>query len=193
MKRFATFLALASVLWASPALPAWELDTGRSEIAFKARFLGTTVPGTFDRFSAKVVYDEREISGSSADVTVDAASINTGIGLRDRDLRSGRYFDVKKYPTIRFRSRSVEPVSAGKLKVTGDLTLHGVTREVALDVTGPSAVEKDPSGKEHVTGTAALRIDWKDFGMGSLLIGDEFEISIRIDLVRIDDPNRETR
>jgi polyisoprenoid-binding protein YceI len=188
MKRIASAAVLLLLLLPAAALAGWDLDSSLSAVRFKARFMGMTVPGTFSRFSGKVVYDERDITRSSADVTIDAASIDTGIGLRNRDLRSARYFNVAEFPTITFKSRKVEQAGEGKLKVTGALTLHGVTREVVLDVGGPSPPAKDAEGRTRVTGTAATRINWNDYGMSSALIGDEFDILIDINLVKTDEP-----
>jgi polyisoprenoid-binding protein YceI len=188
MKRIASAAMLLLLLLPSAALAGWELDNSLTAVRFKARFMGTTVPGAFGRLSGQVVYDERDITRSSADITIDAASIDTGIGLRNRDLRSGRYFNVAEFPTITFKSRKVEQAGEGKLKVTGALTLHGVTREVVLDVAGPTPPAKDAAGKTRVTGKASTRINWNDYGMSSALIGDEFDILIDINLVRTDGP-----
>src|SRR6202041_2344464 len=93
--------------------------------------------------------DDQDISKSTVNATIDVNSLDTRVQNRDNDLRSDHFFDVAKYPTITFKSTRVEPAGAGKLNVTGDLTIHGVTKQVVLDVAGPSAVVKDPMGNSR--------------------------------------------
>jgi polyisoprenoid-binding protein YceI len=177
----------ALLLLSTPALAGWELDNTHTGIHFKVRYLGVTdVRGNFERFTGNVVYDEGDVARSTADVTIDAASINTRIGLRDRDLRGSRFLDVEKYPVITFKSKRVEKAGPGKLRMIGDLTLHGVTREVALDVTGPTPTAADPDGRTHVGGSAETRINRKDYGVsgGALLVGSEVTITIDVHLVK---------
>ncbi len=188
MKRFASVAALALLLLLPAAVHAgWILDSQKSAVRFKTViYLVNPVNGGFDKFSGNIVYDDRDITKSSAEITIDAASIHSGIGLRDNDLRGGRFFEVSKYPTAVFKSKRIEALSEGKLKVTGDLTLHGVTHEVVLAVTGPAALGKDADGKDHVGGKATTTISRKMFGMGGLIGNDEVEISVDINLVRGD-------
>jgi polyisoprenoid-binding protein YceI len=188
MKRIASAVAaVALVLLPAVVLAGWDLDLKSSAIKFKTTiYLVNPVNGGFDRFQGKIVYDEQDVAKSSADITIDVASIHSGIGLRDKDLRGGRFFDVARYPTAVFRSKKVEKVSDGKLKVTGDLTMHGVTNEVALDVEGPTVLPKDSAGKAHVGGKATTTISRKAFGMGGLIGSDEVELTIDINLVRAD-------
>ena len=187
MKRFASATVLALILVPAVALSAWNLDSRKSAIHFKTTiYLVNTVNGGFEKFSGKVVYDDQDITKSTAEITIDAASIYSGIGLRDSDLRGARFFDVAKFPTALFKSKKVEKVSGGGLKVIGDLTLHGVTREVTLDVTGPTALSKGADGKDHIGGKATTTISRKMFGMGGIIGSDEVEISVDINLVRAD-------
>jgi polyisoprenoid-binding protein YceI len=120
------------------------------------------------------------------EATIDAASVDTRVSMRDDDLRSANYFDVAKYPAITFKSKSVEPAGEGKLKVIGDLTIHGVTKEVALAVDGPSAPVTDPKGNAHVGASASTTINRKDFGVGgaSSMVGEDIAITIDVELVR---------
>jgi polyisoprenoid-binding protein YceI len=186
MRRIAAAV-LALMLLPAAAPAGWDLDVRNSAVRFKTTiYLVNPVRGSFERFSGKVVYDERDVTRSSADIEIDVSSIRTGIGLRDKDLRGARFFDAEKFPTAAFRSKSVEKLPDGRLRVTGDLTMHGVVREVALDVEAPSAPAKGADGKDHVVGKATATISRKAFGMGGLIGSDEVEISVVVDLVRSD-------
>src|SRR6266478_590808 len=112
------------------------------------------IMGEFTKVSGTVQFDDKDISKSSVEVTIDAASVDTRVPDRDKDLRSDRFFEVEKYPTLTFKSTKVEQVEAGKLKVTGDLTIHGVTKQVVLDVEGPTAPVKDPWGNPRAAANA---------------------------------------
>jgi polyisoprenoid-binding protein YceI len=142
----------------------------------------STVRGAFTKVQGTVQFDDQDITKSTVDVTVDAGSVDTRQPDRDKDLRSDHFFDVEHYPTITFKSKKVEQVSPGKLKVTGDLTIHGVTKEVALDVDGPSAPIKDPWGNQRMGVSASAKISRHDFGIGAnygpAMIGDEISITI---------------
>ncbi len=186
MKRFASAVLL-SLLLPAVSFAGWDFDPRLSAIRFKTTtYLVNSVNGGFDTFSGKVVFDDQDVTKSTAEITIDVASLHSGIGLRDKDLRGGGFFDVAKFPTAVFKSKKVEKVSEGKLNVTGDLTLHGVTREVVLDVTGPSAIRRGADGKDHVGGKATTTISRKMFGMGGVIGSDEVEISIDVNLVRAD-------
>jgi polyisoprenoid-binding protein YceI len=142
-------LANLTVLRAMAQTEMWYLDPPHSSAQFSVRHLGiSTVRGTFNKVGG-VVVDSPDPSKASVNVTIDANSIDTRVEMRDKDLRSDHFFDVAKYPTITFASKRVESAGAGKLKVTGDLTMHGVTKEVVLDVDGPTPPIKDPRGNQH--------------------------------------------
>jgi polyisoprenoid-binding protein YceI len=106
--------------------------------------------------------------------------------MRDNDLRSPNFFDVAKYPTLTFKSKRVELAGTGKLKVVGDLTIHGVTKEVVLDVDGPTAPIKDPKGNLHMGASASTTVNRKDFGVNGAgaAVGDDVSITIDMELVR---------
>src|SRR4051794_25126654 len=143
-------LAAALSLQASAAAETWQIDPNHSAAQFAVRHLGlSTVRGAFTKVSGAVNFDDKDVTKSSVEVSIDADSIDTRVANRDKDLRSERFFDVAKYPTITFKSKKVEQVSPGKLKVTGDLTIHGVTKEAVLDVEGPSNPVKDPWGSQR--------------------------------------------
>ena len=158
-------LANLTVSRAMAQTETWYLDPPHSSAQFAVRHLGiSTVRGTFNKVGG-VVVDSADLSKASVNVTIDANSIDTRVEMRDKDLRSDHFFDVAKYPTITFASKRVESAGAGKLKVTGDLTMHGVTKEVVLDVDGPTPPMKDPKGNQHRGVSATTTVNRSDYGM----------------------------
>jgi polyisoprenoid-binding protein YceI len=139
-----------------------------------------------------IQFDDKDITKSSVDVTIDAASVDTRVEGRDKDLRSDHFFEVEKYPTLTFKSTKVEQVEVGKLKVTGDLTIHGVTKQVVLDVEGPTAAVKDPWGNQRAAASATTKINRQDFGVkwnakmdnGGWVVGDDVAITIDVEMVQ---------
>ena len=186
----------AVLLLATPGLlqaASWQFDPDHTGVHFKVRHLMvSSVRGEFEKVSGKIVYDEADVTKSSADITIDAASVNTRVAKRDADLRSPNFLDVAKYPSITFKSKRVEKSGNGTLKMTGDLTIHGVTKEVVLNVEGPTPAIKDPWGNVRVGGQATTKIDRKDFGLvwnaaletGGVVVGDEVEITIDVEILR---------
>jgi polyisoprenoid-binding protein YceI len=188
MNRFVCALAVALGLAASAAGQAgtWQIDPNHSSAQFSVKHLGvSTVRGAFTKVSgtAKSDTDPAKIS---LDVTIDANSVDTRVDLRDKDLRSPNFLDVQKYPTITFHSKRASAPSAGKLLITGDLTIHGVTKEVALDVDGPSAPIKDPWGNQRIGASAATKINRQDFGVSADpgMVGDDISITIDVELIQ---------
>jgi polyisoprenoid-binding protein YceI len=186
-------LAGALSLPAAAATSTWQIDPNHSAAQFAVRHLAiSTVRGAFTKVSGTVQLDDKDVSKSSVNVTIDAASVDTRVADRDKDLRSDRFFDVEKYPTLTFKSTKVEQAEAGKLKVTGDLTIHGVTKQVVLDVEGPTAPVKDPWGDQRAAANAATKINRQDFGVkwnakmdsGGLVVGDDVAITIDVELVQ---------
>ncbi|MEO5819335.1 MAG: YceI family protein, partial [Vicinamibacteraceae bacterium] len=117
----------------------WNIDQAHSTAGFTVTHLMvSTVPGSFGKVSGKITYDGKNASSIAADVTIDATTITTNNEGRDKDLRSENFFDVAKFPTLTFKSKKVVPGAAGKFQLVGDLTMHGVTKEVTLDVDGLS-------------------------------------------------------
>jgi len=194
--RRRVILAAAVLCLAAPGLllaAPWEFDPAHTGVHFKVRHLMvSTVRGEFEKVSGKIVYDEADVTKSSADITIDAASINTRVAKRDEDLRSPNFLDVAKYPTIVFKSKRVDKTGDGTLKMTGDLTIHGVTKEVVLNVEGPTPAIKDPWGNFRVGGQATTKINRKDFGLvwnkiletGGVAVGDEVEITIDVEIFK---------
>jgi polyisoprenoid-binding protein YceI len=170
----------------------WQFDPAHTGVHFKVRHLMiSTVRGEFEKVSGRIIYDEADVTKSSADVTIDAASINTRVAKRDDHLRSPDFLDAAKYPTITFTSKRVERAGAGTLKMTGDLTIRGVTKEVVLTVEGPTLAIKDPGGNYRVGGQATTKIDRRDFGLvwnkvveAGVVVGDEIEITIDVEIYK---------
>jgi polyisoprenoid-binding protein YceI len=166
----------------------WHLDAPHSAAQFAVKHMGiSTVRGTFTKLSGTVQYDPADPTKSSVDVTIDAASVDSRVEMRDNDLRSDKLLDVQKYPTIRFQSTRVEAAGPGKLKVTGDLTIHGVTKEAVLVVDGPSETIKDPRGNSRMGASATTTVNRRDFGVNgypSAMIADDIAITIDVELVK---------
>jgi polyisoprenoid-binding protein YceI len=133
------------------------------------------------------MYDPADPSKTTLEAIIDAASVDTRVEMRDNDLRSPRFLDAQKFPTITFHSKQVRAAGSGKLQITGDLTIHGVTKEVALDVDGPSAAIKDPMGKgQRMGASASTKINRNDFGVSGLpgVVGDDLSITIDVELTQ---------
>jgi polyisoprenoid-binding protein YceI len=163
----------------------WYLDPAHSAAQFSVRHMGiSTVRGTFTKVDG-VVVDSADLSKASVNVTIDAGSVDSRVQRRDDDLRSDHFFDVAKYPTITFKSKRVEAAGAGKLKVTGDLTIHGVIKEAVLDVDGPTPPVKDPRGNSHRGVSATTTVSRADYGMTTMpgMIGDQVAIQLDVEMV----------
>jgi len=171
------------------AQETWQLDPNHSSAQFAVRHLGvSTVRGAFTKVSGSVVYDPANLGKSSIQTTIEASSVDTRVEMRDNDLRSPRFLDSQKYPAITFQSKKVEAAGAGKLKVTGDLTIHGVTKEVVLDVDGPTSAIKDPMGKDRLRmgASATTKINRNDFGVSGLpgIVGDDITITLDVEMTK---------
>jgi polyisoprenoid-binding protein YceI len=188
MMRFSTFLCALAMLAGTAAaqIQTWNIDPNHTAAQFSVRHMGiSTVRGAFTKVSGTAQYDPANPSKTSVEATIDAASVDTRVSMRDNDLKSANYFDVEKYPTITFKSKSVQAAGAGKLKITGDLTIHGMTKEVVLDVDGPSAPVTDPHGNSHVGASASTTIKRTDFGVGGAnpMVGEDITITIDVEMV----------
>jgi polyisoprenoid-binding protein YceI len=175
----------------TPARTQWTLDTTHSNVEFSVRHLMiATVKGRFADVQGTVIIDESDPTASEIDVTIAAASIDTRVAQRDDHLRSPDFFDVARFPTLRFTSRKVARRGDG-LKVTGDLTLRGITREVVLDVSEQGR-QSDPWGGQRAGFEARGTIHRSDFGLtwnqaletGGVVVGDEVKIAIDAELIR---------
>jgi polyisoprenoid-binding protein YceI len=186
-----TMLAVVFALPAGAATSAWQIDPNHSSAQFAVKHLAlSTVRGAFTKVSGTVQLDDKDISKSSVEVTIDAASVDTRVADRDKDLRGDHFFDVEKYPTITFKSTKVEQVSPGQLKVTGDLTIHGTTKSVVLEVEGPTPPAKDPWGNQRVAASATTKVNRQDYGVkwnatmdnGGLVVGNDVTITIDVEM-----------
>jgi polyisoprenoid-binding protein YceI len=170
----------------------WQVDPAHSAVNLVVRHMVISkVRGQFARWTAKLSLDSTDLARSSVEVEIEAASVQTGVADRDAHLRSADFLDVEKYPVIRYASRKVEVASPGKLRVTGDLTIRGVTREVPLDVeVGGQA--KDPWGNVRMGFAATATLSRKDFGLtwnqaletGGVLVADRVDVEIELEAVR---------
>jgi polyisoprenoid-binding protein YceI len=186
-----TMLVVVFALPARAATSAWQIDPNHSSAQFAVKHLAlSTVRGAFTKVSGTVQLDDKDISKSSVEVTIDAASVDTRVADRDKDLRGDHFFDVEKYPTITFKSTKVEQVSPGQLKVTGDLTIHGTTKSVVLEVEGPTPPAKDPWGNQRVAASATTKLNRQDYGVkwnatmdnGGLVVGNDVTITIDVEM-----------
>lgn len=193
MSRLLLILTAALALTASAAAQAttWQIDPNHTAAQFSVRHLDiSTVRGAFTKVSGSVTYDPANPSKTVIDVTIDASSVDTRVEMRDNDLRSPNFFNAAKFPTLTFKSKHTEANGAGKLNVTGDLTIHGVTKEVVLHVEGPSLPMKDPRGNLHMGASAATKINRQDFGVSADkgMVGDDISIMIDVELVQSPPP-----
>jgi len=171
----------------------WEIDSAHSGAHFSVRHLMiATVRGEFRKVAGTINMDEKDISKSSVEAVIDATTIDTREERRDNHLKSADFFDVAKFPTITFKSRSVTRQGEGKFKVAGDLTLHGVTKPVILDVEGLTNQVKDQRGNIKTGAAVTTKINRSDFGLtwnravetGGVAVSDEVGITIDLELVK---------
>ncbi len=169
----------------------WEIDVSHSAIQFHVRHMVISrVHGRFSRWSGTIQLDPQDLTRSSVDVTIDAASIDTQVADRDTHLRSPDFLDVAKHPQLTFRSREIRKAGEG-YRVVGDLELHGVKREVVLEAEF-SGTGKDPWGNERAAFAAKATLDRRDYGLvwnaaleaGGVLVGEKVEITIEIEAVK---------
>ena len=191
MKR--SYLAIAPLLLCAAAhAQEWQIDSAHSAAQFSVRHLMvSTVRGHFGKISGTVRYDPANPSAASIQSEVDVSTIDTRVAKRDAHLKSPDFFDVEKYPTMSFTSTKVEPAGSGALKVTGDMTMRGVTKPVVFNVEGLTAPIKDRNGL-RMGAAATTKISRQDFGMtwnraieaGGVTVGDEVTITIDVELIQ---------
>lgn len=178
---------------ASAQAVRYDLDPAHSAAMFKVRHLMiSNVKGEFTKLTGSVVYDPADPGNSSIEATIDATSINTREPQRDEHLKSADFLDVAKFPTITFKSKDIVPSGQGTFEVTGDLTIHGVTQEVALAVADVTPEAKDPWGFLRRGATATVTINRKDYGLvynaaletGGVMVGEDVHITIDVEMVR---------
>ena len=174
---------------------AWRIDPNHSAAFFSVRHLMiSTVRGQFNGINGMVHYDPNRPTAASVEATIDCKTLNTGVAKRDEQMKGPDFFDVKKYPNMVFRSKEVQTAGPEKLRITGDLTINNVTRQVVLDADGPSAPVKDAQGRTKIGLSATTRINRKDFGIvwneilesGGVAVADQVTITMDIEMIRIE-------
>ena len=194
MKKF-VLLAFASLLVASPAAAqSWQIDPAHTRASFSVRHLGiSNVRGDFGNVTGTAEYDGKDVTKAKVKATIDVNTITTHVAQRDTHLKSADFLEVAKYPTMTFESTSITAAGAGKYKMTGNLTMHGVTKPVTLDLDAPSGVIVDPmNGARRVGAAASGTINRKDFGVnydgklpnGTPSVSDEIKIQLDVELLQ---------
>ncbi len=175
------------------AAKVWEIDPAHSSAQFSVKHMMiANVKGEFSKVSGRVSFDPENLEKSSVEATVDVSSISTREPDRDAHLKSADFFDVARFPNMTFKSKRILKNSDASLQLVGDLTIHGVTRETAFTLEGPTAALKDPWGNVRRGASATAKINRKDFGLtwnaaleaGGVLVGDEVKITLDVELVQ---------
>ena len=187
------FTVILSATAASAQTSTWQLDPAHSNAQFSVRHLGiSNVQGEFTKVSGTVQLDDQDISKSTVAASIDVASLDTRVQRRDDDLKSDHFFDVAKYPTITFQSTKIVSTGDGTAKMTGNLTIHGVSKEVTFDVTGPTKPIQVMNGTRRGA-SATTKINRQDFGIvymsntlpsGDEMIGNTVTITLDIEMVK---------
>lgn len=199
-KRFATAFATVSVISlliagrpVSAAATTFDIDPSHTSAHFAIKHLVvSTVRGSMGKVAGTLEFDQADPTKSTVVATIDVAGIDTRDAKRDEHLRAPDFLDAAKYPTITFKSTAVESLAENRFKVTGDLTIKGVTKSVVLDVEGAPTPIKDPFGNVKLGGVARTKINRQDFGVtwsrtmdgGGLVVGDEVDITIDIEVAQ---------
>ena len=189
MRSLAFALGLVSL--AAPVVAqtsTWAIDPAHSEVDFVVRHMGVSnVHGRFGGIKGNIANNDADASKSTVSVEIDTTTLDTGLSPRDTDLKSSGWFDVAKFPTATFASTSVV-VTGGHMRVDGNLTLHGITRPVELDVDGPTPPMPGMDHKPHSGYTATTTVKRKDFGIGpnvpATVVGDEIKLTIELEVVK---------
>lgn len=192
MRNIMTGTLACGFFLTSPALAAeWKIDSAHSSAEFGVKHMMiSNVKGNFQKVSGTAEYDGKDVKTIKVNANIDASSINTGNEDRDKHLRGADFFDVEKNPQITFVSKKAVPAGKGKFKLQGDLTMHGVTKPVTLEVEGPSAQIDDKHGNIKVGAAATTTVKRKDFGIsyggvmdnGGAMISDDVQINLNIEL-----------
>lgn len=178
-------LPLLSAHPSKAAASEWDVDPTHSALQFSVRHLGiSNVRGDFTTVSGSAMIDDDDLSNSSVMATVDLTSVDTRISRRDDDLKSPNFFDIAKYPTMTFQSTKITKTGEGTAKMTGNLTLHGVTKEVTFDVSGPTPPVNQMGVRRGAEATGT--INRKDFGITAdpVVVGDDIKVTIDVELVK---------
>lgn len=195
IRRMKAVLALAACIGLHAQAVNWRIDPLHSSAQFSVKHLMiSTVRGQFGGVKGNIVYDPKNPAAATVEATIDCSTVNTGEPKRDSDLKTAEFFDVKNYPVMKFKSKRVEVAGGGggKLKLTGDLTINAVTREVVLDLDAPSQEIKDAQGRLKIGVSGMTKISRKEFGIlynpiletGGVTVSDEVSIVLEIELIR---------
>jgi len=187
LKAASAALALIAPL-AMAQTSTWKVDPAHSEVDFSIKHLAiSNVHGRFGKIDATIVYDDKDITKSSVNATIDVTGLDTGVAPRDNDLKSNSYFDVEQYATATFTSTSAAKGGSGLL-INGNLTLHGITKPVVLDVSGPTGPITGMDKKPHVGFEAKTTIHRLDFGIGTkvpeAILSDAVQLTIELDAAK---------
>jgi len=185
-------LAAAIALPASAGTTTYQIDPRHSSAGFGVTHLMiSTVRGEFHGVTGTVVVDDSDVSKSTVNVTIDATTVDTSEPDRDKHLKSEAFFDIAKYPTITFQSTKVERNNDGSLKITGDLTIRGVTKSAILTASVPKPAIKDPWGLQRTAVSASTKINRQEFGVawnqkldsGGVVVGDDVTITLDVEMI----------
>lgn len=177
-----------AVQFAAAQTSTWDSDPNHSEVDFAISHMSVSkVHGRFGNVAATIQYNESDITKSSVQVSIDVGTVDTGNQSRDTDIKGAKYFDVANFPKATFTSTSVAK-NGNNLTVSGNFTLHGVTKPVVLEVEGPTASVTDPRNKVHRGFSATATIKRTDFGIGasvpSAMLGDDVQLTIEVDAIK---------
>jgi len=192
--RLPFYAILVAAITTAPTLAAdnWAIDGAHSSANFGVKhMMVSTVNGSFHKLTGNVVYNGKDLKGAAVEANIDASTINTGDDGRDKHLRNADFFDVEKFPTITFKSKKVVPQKDGNFDIVGDLTMHGVTKEVTLHAE-PMSPPITMKGKTKVGTSATTEINRKDFGLsygglldnGGAMISDKVKIELNLELTK---------
>jgi polyisoprenoid-binding protein YceI len=192
LKLLAALTTIGISVFPALAQQTWTIDPAHSAAQFQVRHLMiSTVRGEFEKMSGTVSFDGKDFSSIRAEAVIEAASINTRVQRRDDDLRSANFLDAAAYPTITFRSKRVENINGRNFNLIGDLTIRGVTKEIALAVEA-SRIIKGMSGEPRIGAHATTQLNRQDFGVkwnrvlegGGVVVGNEVQITLDLELVQ---------
>jgi polyisoprenoid-binding protein YceI len=184
---------MATTSTAPTSVIIWKLDPAHSSAEFKVKHMMiSNVKGSFSGLSGTLTENAANPSLSAIEASVDVSTVSTGDAQRDGHLKSGDFFEAEKYPTMTFKSTRVERKGEGDYAVTGDLTLHGVTKPVTFQIEGPSAPGKDPWGNTRIGLSATAKVNRKDFGLswnsaletGGVLVGEDVHITLEVQFIK---------
>jgi polyisoprenoid-binding protein YceI len=194
-KGILLFLGIAGIAACQPSFALdgeWKIDPAHSDARFSVKhMMVSNVSGDFGKITGKAKYDGVHLDKATVEATIPVADINTREPKRDEHLKSPEFFDVEKFPTMSFKSTKIEELPGGEFKMTGDLTIHGITKEVVLTGEAPTKPIKDPHGSMRIGASATTKINRKDFGInynkaldnGGVMVGDDVRITIDVELL----------